>query len=59
MHLQQEQWYRCDDAVITMASWTEVLHTQAYLLFYIKSRLEYHTTERQSQEDISSANSSA
>lgn len=43
--LQQDQWYRCDDATITMASRAEVLGTQAYLLFYIKSRLEYHTTE--------------
>eukprot|EP00730_Choanoeca_flexa_P015729 TRINITY_DN7288_c0_g1_i2.p1 TRINITY_DN7288_c0_g1~~TRINITY_DN7288_c0_g1_i2.p1 ORF type:complete len:602 (+),score=104.82 TRINITY_DN7288_c0_g1_i2:54-1859(+) len=42
---QQEQWYKCNDAVITMASRAEVLGAQAYLLFYVKSRLEYHAPE--------------
>eukprot|EP00045_Choanoeca_perplexa_P008254 m.76033 g.76033 ORF g.76033 m.76033 type:complete len:143 (-) comp14420_c0_seq2:134-562(-) len=48
---QQDQWYKCDDATITMASRAEVLSTQAYLLFYIKSRLEYHTTETMADPD--------
>lgn len=38
---QEGQWFRCDDHVITLADRRTVLASQAYMLFYIKTRLEY------------------
>ena len=36
-----DQWFRCDDETITMATISEVLNTEAYMLFYVKKRLQY------------------
>ena len=38
---QEGQWFRCDDHVITLADRRTVLASQAYMLYYIKTRLEY------------------
>ncbi len=38
---QGGQWFLCDDEAITLASRAQVLGSQAYMLFYIKTRLEY------------------
>ncbi|XP_024120216.1 ubiquitin carboxyl-terminal hydrolase 22 isoform X2 [Oryzias melastigma] len=37
----KDQWFKCDDAVITKASLKEVLDSEGYLLFYHKQLLEY------------------
>uniref|UniRef100_A0A3P9HMA2 Ubiquitin carboxyl-terminal hydrolase n=1 Tax=Oryzias latipes TaxID=8090 RepID=A0A3P9HMA2_ORYLA len=37
----KDQWFKCDDAVITKASLEEVLDSEGYLLFYHKQFLEY------------------
>ncbi|KNC84947.1 hypothetical protein, variant [Sphaeroforma arctica JP610] len=36
-----DQWFRCDDSVITHARVEDVLTSEGYLLFYIKDELEY------------------
>eukprot|EP01134_Creolimax_fragrantissima_P008488 CFRG8488T1 len=36
-----DQWFKCDDAVITHARLDDVLRSEGYLLFYIKDELEY------------------
>ncbi|KNC48743.1 ubiquitin carboxyl-terminal hydrolase [Thecamonas trahens ATCC 50062] len=35
-------WFRCDDAVVTLATVKEVLASEAYLLFYVKREIDYH-----------------
>eukprot|EP00042_Codosiga_hollandica_P049875 m.586785 g.586785 ORF g.586785 m.586785 type:complete len:142 (-) comp57979_c0_seq28:62-487(-) len=35
------QWFCCDDETVASASVHEVLNSEAYMLFYIKNRLEY------------------
>ncbi|XP_006902972.1 PREDICTED: ubiquitin carboxyl-terminal hydrolase 22-A-like [Elephantulus edwardii] len=37
----KDQWFKCDDAVITKASIKDVLDSEGYLLFYHKDVLEY------------------
>ncbi|KAJ8346024.1 hypothetical protein SKAU_G00302170 [Synaphobranchus kaupii] len=37
----KDQWFKCDDAIITKASITDVLDSEGYLLFYHKQFLEY------------------
>ncbi|XP_045065691.1 ubiquitin carboxyl-terminal hydrolase 22-like isoform X3 [Coregonus clupeaformis] len=37
----KDQWFKCDDAVITKASIKDVLDSEGYLLFYHKQFLEY------------------
>ncbi|XP_062507983.1 ubiquitin carboxyl-terminal hydrolase 22-like isoform X2 [Corticium candelabrum] len=37
----KDQWYKCDDPWITKANTSDVLHSEAYLLFYHKKILEY------------------
>ncbi|XP_032826199.1 ubiquitin carboxyl-terminal hydrolase 22-like [Petromyzon marinus] len=41
IRLHRDQWFKCDDAVITRASVTDVLDSEGYLLFYHKQILEY------------------
>ncbi|VDP05248.1 unnamed protein product [Soboliphyme baturini] len=36
-----DQWFRCDDHVITRASIDEVLNSEGYMLFYHKQFLDY------------------
>uniref|UniRef100_A0A4W5Q538 Ubiquitin carboxyl-terminal hydrolase n=1 Tax=Hucho hucho TaxID=62062 RepID=A0A4W5Q538_9TELE len=36
-----DQWFKCDDAIITKASNKDVLDSEGYLLFYHKQFLEY------------------
>ncbi|XP_049848930.1 ubiquitin carboxyl-terminal hydrolase 22-A-like [Schistocerca gregaria] len=36
-----ETWFKCDDHVIVKVTSAEVLQSRAYLLFYLKSTLEY------------------
>lgn len=38
---QKDQWFKCDDAIITKASIKDVLDSEGYLLFYHKQFLEY------------------
>jgi len=38
---QRNQWFKCDDHLITKASVQEVLDSEGYLLFYHKEFLEY------------------
>lgn len=38
---QGGQWFRCNDETITCANLKDVLDSQGYMLFYIKTRLEY------------------
>ncbi|EDQ87525.1 uncharacterized protein MONBRDRAFT_33347 [Monosiga brevicollis MX1] len=40
------QWYCCDDGNVFMVHERDVLQTQAYMLFYIKTRLEYGTPSK-------------
>uniref|UniRef100_H2YZG3 Ubiquitin carboxyl-terminal hydrolase n=1 Tax=Ciona savignyi TaxID=51511 RepID=H2YZG3_CIOSA len=37
----RDQWFRCNDSTILKASVHDVLHSEAYLLFYHKQYLEY------------------
>ncbi|KAG5280423.1 hypothetical protein AALO_G00088960 [Alosa alosa] len=37
----KDQWFKCDDAIITKASIGDVLSSEGYLLFYHKQFLEY------------------
>ncbi|RXG62009.1 Ubiquitin carboxyl-terminal hydrolase 22 [Armadillidium vulgare] len=37
----RDQWYKCDDHIITRASVQDVLQSEGYLLFYHKQILEY------------------
>ncbi|XP_076824336.1 ubiquitin carboxyl-terminal hydrolase 22-like isoform X2 [Clavelina lepadiformis] len=37
----RDQWFQCNDSTILKASKTEVLQSEAYLLFYHKQYLEY------------------
>ncbi|XP_037133451.1 ubiquitin carboxyl-terminal hydrolase 22 isoform X2 [Syngnathus acus] len=37
----KDQWFKCDDAIITKASMEAVLDSEGYLLFYHKQFLEY------------------
>ncbi|XP_077590561.1 ubiquitin carboxyl-terminal hydrolase 22-like isoform X5 [Stigmatopora nigra] len=37
----KDQWFKCDDAIITKASIQDVLDSEGYLLFYHKQFLEY------------------
>ncbi|XP_039216460.1 ubiquitin carboxyl-terminal hydrolase 22 isoform X2 [Crotalus tigris] len=37
----RDQWFKCDDAIITKASIKDVLDSEGYLLFYHKQFLEY------------------
>ncbi|XP_024420364.1 ubiquitin carboxyl-terminal hydrolase 22 [Desmodus rotundus] len=37
----KDQWFKCDDAIITKASIEDVLDSEGYLLFYHKQVLEY------------------
>nr|XP_023654218.1 ubiquitin carboxyl-terminal hydrolase 22-like [Paramormyrops kingsleyae] len=37
----RDQWFKCDDAVITKATIKDVLDSEGYLLFYHKQFLEY------------------
>ncbi|XP_033631005.1 ubiquitin carboxyl-terminal hydrolase 22-like [Asterias rubens] len=37
----KDQWFKCDDALITKSSVQDVLHSEGYLLFYHKRILEY------------------
>nr|XP_033819885.1 ubiquitin carboxyl-terminal hydrolase 22 isoform X3 [Geotrypetes seraphini]XP_033819887.1 ubiquitin carboxyl-terminal hydrolase 22 isoform X3 [Geotrypetes seraphini]XP_033819888.1 ubiquitin carboxyl-terminal hydrolase 22 isoform X3 [Geotrypetes seraphini]XP_033819889.1 ubiquitin carboxyl-terminal hydrolase 22 isoform X3 [Geotrypetes seraphini] len=37
----KDQWFKCDDAIITKASIKDVLDSEGYLLFYHKKFLEY------------------
>ncbi|EPY74007.1 hypothetical protein CB1_002337002 [Camelus ferus] len=37
----KDQWFKCDDAIITKAGITDVLDSEGYLLFYHKQFLEY------------------
>ncbi|XP_041473865.1 ubiquitin carboxyl-terminal hydrolase 22-like [Lytechinus variegatus] len=37
----QDQWFKCDDALITKATVHDVLQSEGYLLFYHKRILEY------------------
>lgn len=37
----KDQWFKCDDAIITKASIEDVLDSEGYLLFYHKQFLEY------------------
>ncbi|KAL5018944.1 hypothetical protein ScPMuIL_004666 [Solemya velum] len=37
----KDQWFKCDDHMITNASQQEVLNSEGYLLFYHKQILEY------------------
>ncbi|XP_065846559.1 ubiquitin carboxyl-terminal hydrolase 22-like [Oscarella lobularis] len=38
---QRDQWFNCDDAWITKVTVSEVLRSEAYLLFYHKQVLDY------------------
>lgn len=38
---QNDDWYRCDDHIITRSSVEEVRNCQAYLLFYHKMHIPY------------------
>ncbi|VDI11999.1 ubiquitin carboxyl-terminal hydrolase 22/27/51 [Mytilus galloprovincialis] len=38
----KDQWFKCDDHLISRASPQEVLNSEGYLLFYHKQILEYH-----------------
>ncbi|XP_074598990.1 ubiquitin carboxyl-terminal hydrolase nonstop isoform X2 [Brevipalpus obovatus] len=38
---QRDQWFKCDDHIITRASVQDVLDSEGYLLFYHKEFLEY------------------
>ncbi|CAC5394424.1 USP22_27_51 [Mytilus coruscus] len=38
----KDQWFKCDDHMISRASPQEVLNSEGYLLFYHKQILEYH-----------------
>ncbi|KAM4624535.1 ubiquitin carboxyl-terminal hydrolase 22 [Polymixia lowei] len=37
----KDQWFKCDDAIITKATIKDVLDSEGYLLFYHKQFLEY------------------
>ena len=37
----KDQWFKCDDHMITKASSSAVLQSEGYLLFYHKKILEY------------------
>ncbi|KAB1265986.1 Ubiquitin carboxyl-terminal hydrolase 22 [Camelus dromedarius] len=37
----KDQWFKCDDAIITKAGIADVLDSEGYLLFYHKQFLEY------------------
>jgi len=39
-------WFRCDDATITETDEDTVQASQAYLLFYIKRRMEYQDDQQ-------------
>ncbi|XP_036161508.1 ubiquitin carboxyl-terminal hydrolase 27 [Myotis myotis] len=39
----KDQWFKCDDAVITKASIKDVLDSEGYLLFYHKQVLEHES----------------
>ncbi|MEJ1281195.1 ubiquitin specific peptidase 22 [Cricetulus griseus] len=39
----RDQWFKCDDAVITKASIKDVLDSEGYLLFYHKQVLEHES----------------
>ncbi|XP_062940724.1 ubiquitin carboxyl-terminal hydrolase 22-like [Cynocephalus volans] len=39
----KDQWFKCDDAVITKASIKDVLDSEGYLLFYHKQALEHES----------------
>ncbi|XP_050390499.1 ubiquitin carboxyl-terminal hydrolase 22 isoform X3 [Patella vulgata] len=41
IRLHKDQWFKCDDHMITKATITEVLNSEGYLLFYHKQILEY------------------
>ncbi|XP_023932520.1 ubiquitin carboxyl-terminal hydrolase 22-like [Lingula anatina] len=41
IRLHKNQWYKCDDHMITKASLDSVLRSEGYLLFYHKQILEY------------------
>ncbi|GAB1602415.1 ubiquitin carboxyl-terminal hydrolase 22-like [Argonauta hians] len=41
IRLHKNQWYKCDDHMITKATPQEVLNSEGYLLFYHKQILEY------------------
>lgn len=36
-----DNWIRCDDAILTKASFEEVADTEGYVLFYVRERLEF------------------
>ncbi|KAJ8664475.1 hypothetical protein QAD02_006137 [Eretmocerus hayati] len=38
---QRDQWFKCDDHLITRARLKDVLNSEGYLLFYHKQMLEY------------------
>lgn len=37
---QKDQWFSCDDAIITKATIEDLLYSEGYLLFYHKQGLE-------------------
>lgn len=39
---QHNQWFQCDDQIISRAPVEKVLNSQGYLLFYHKSHLDYY-----------------
>ncbi|KAM5221423.1 ubiquitin carboxyl-terminal hydrolase 51 [Ctenodactylus gundi] len=39
---QKDQWFSCDDAIITKATIEDLLYSEGYLLFYHKQGLEKH-----------------
>ncbi|XP_067671199.1 ubiquitin carboxyl-terminal hydrolase 22-like isoform X1 [Haliotis asinina] len=41
IRLHKDQWFKCEDHMITKASPEEVLNSEGYLLFYHKQILEY------------------
>jgi ubiquitin carboxyl-terminal hydrolase 22/27/51 len=44
MSLQDQQWFHCDDEAVSCATLSDVLGSEAYMLFYIKARLDYSTS---------------
>eukprot|EP01113_Clastostelium_recurvatum_P005456 TRINITY_DN12443_c0_g1_i1.p1 TRINITY_DN12443_c0_g1~~TRINITY_DN12443_c0_g1_i1.p1 ORF type:complete len:625 (-),score=93.15 TRINITY_DN12443_c0_g1_i1:66-1826(-) len=50
---ERDNWFRCDDGVISLSSLVDVMKTKAYVLFYSKTHLAY--TPSSSSPDMSSS----
>jgi len=56
---RKNQWYKCDDSIITKVTRNQVASAQAYLLFYIRRTINEHNENTNKHNENTNKHASA